>query len=121
MSVAVTLEGDGFLVYSGIYAYNAVLCAIDIGSVFYHVGWPCGILALFCAFFGTLLAAALFPLVKPYGLPSLITAFILTTWLFVLPKKSFGQMHPTTTNRQQPVSLAEAEANLSNAERNEPG
>jgi urea transporter len=121
MSVALALGGDGFLVYSGIYGYNAVLCAIAIGSVFYQVSWRCGIFALFCAFFGTLLAAALLPLVKPYGLPTLTTAFILATWLFVLPKKSFGQLHPTTTHAQQPVSPAEAEANLSHTEKNEPG
>ena len=108
MGAALALGGDGYAVYTGLYGYNAVLCAIAIGSVFYRVSWRTVVFAFLCAFSGTLLAAALLPLVKPFGLPTLTTAFVLATWLFVLPRKNCGQLRPTIPNAQHPVAPTEA-------------
>lgn len=114
MSVALVLGGDGYAVYTGLYGYNAVLCAIAIGSVFYPVSRRAVVFAFLCAFGGTLLAAALLSLVKPFGLPTLTSAFILATWLFVLP--CCKHLTPTIPNAQCPAAVAPTEAMNSRAE-----
>jgi urea transporter len=95
MLTALWLLGvDGNAVYNGLYGFNAVLCAIAAGGVFYVISWQSGIYALVCALVGTVLMASLTTLLLPLGMPALTAPFVLTTWLFLLPKAAFHVLHP---------------------------
>lgn len=69
---ALATGADGFLIYDALYGFNAVLCAIAIGGLF----------------------------------------FVLTTWLFLWPKASFGALQPvaladvTTAEKIRPAYTA---------------
>jgi urea transporter len=100
MLTALLLLGvDGSQVYTGLYGFNAVLCGIATGGVFYVISWKSGIYALVCALVGTVVMASLTTLLSPLGMPAVTAPFVLTTWLFLLPKAAFHILHP--------VSLAE--------------
>jgi urea transporter len=93
---------DGYATYIGLYGFNGVLCGIAIGGVFYVITWKSGIYALLCALVSTVVFASLTAFLSPLGMPALTAPFVLTTWLFLLPKASFHAL--------QPVPLAEVAA-----------
>jgi urea transporter len=90
---------DGYATYIGLYGFNGVLCGIAIGGVFYVITWKSGIYALLCALVSTVVFASLTAFLSPLGMPALTAPFVLTAWLFLLPKASFHAL--------QPVPLAE--------------
>jgi urea transporter len=90
---------DGNATYIGLYGFNGVLCGIAVGGVFYVITWKSGIYALLCALVGTVVMASLTAFLSPLGMPALTAPFVLTTWLFLLPKAGFHVL--------QPVALAE--------------
>ena len=95
MLTALLLLGvDGSQVYTGLYGFNAVLCGIATGGVFYVISWKSGIYALICALVGTVVMASLTTFLSPFGLPAITAPFVLTTWLFLLPKAAFHILHP---------------------------
>lgn len=95
MLTALLLLGvDGYAVYIGLYGFNAVLCSIAVGGVFYVIGWKSGIYALLCALVGTVVMASLTTFLSPFGIPALTAPFVLTTWLFLLPRAAFHVLHP---------------------------
>jgi urea transporter len=46
---ALALGGDGFLIYHGLYGFNAVLCAIALGGLFFVFTWKSALYALLVA------------------------------------------------------------------------
>jgi urea transporter len=95
MLTALLLLGvDGNAVYIGLYGFNAVLCGIAVGGVFYVINWKSGIYALLCTLVGTVVMASLTTFLSPLGMPALTAPFVLTTWLFLLPKAAFHVLHP---------------------------
>jgi urea transporter len=86
--------GNGFWTYHGLYGFNAVLCGIAIGGVFYVITWKSGIYALLCALVGTIVMASISAFLSPLGMPALTSPFVLTTWLFLLPKAGFRALRP---------------------------
>lgn len=93
---------DGYATYIGLYSFNGVLCSIAIGGVFCVITWKSGIYALLCALVGTVVTVSLTAFLSPLGMPALTAPFVLTTWLFLLPKAGFQVL--------QPVALAEVAA-----------
>lgn len=93
------LGGDGYAIYSGLYGFNGVLCGIALGGVFYVITWKSGLYALLCAMMSAVMFASLVAFLSPLGMPTLTAPFVLSTWLFLLPKGSFHAL--------QPVPLAE--------------
>jgi urea transporter len=96
------LGADGNAVYNGLYGFNAVLCGIAVGGVFYVINWKSGIYAVLCMIVGTVVFASLSTLLSPLGMPALTAPFVLATWLFLLSKAAFHVL--------QPVPLAEVAA-----------
>ncbi|GCF07109.1 urea transporter [Dictyobacter arantiisoli] len=90
------LGGNGYWAYHGLYSFNAVLCAIAIGGVFYVLTWQSALYALFCALIATIITASISVLLSPFGMPTLTAPFVLTTWLFILPKAGFRALLPVT-------------------------
>jgi urea transporter len=96
---ALTLGGNGVAIYHGLYGFNAVLCAIAIGGLFFVLTWKSAIYALLAVVVSVPVFAAIAVLLSPIGMPALTAPFVLTTWLFLWPKASFGTL--------QPVALAD--------------
>jgi len=96
---ALALGANGFLIYHGLYGFNAVLCAIALGGLFFVLTWKSAIYALLAAVFSVVAFAAIAVLLSPIGMPALTAPFVLTTWLFLWPKASFAAL--------QPVALAD--------------
>jgi urea transporter len=86
--------GNGFLVYHGLYGFNAVLCAIAVGGVFFVFTWQSAIYALVCALLGTVVMATISAFLSPIGMPALTAPFVLSGWLFLLPKAGFHVLRP---------------------------
>jgi urea transporter len=91
---ALALGGEGFTAYHGLYGFNAVLCAIAIGGLFFVLTWRSAIYALLAAAFSVIAFAAIAVLLSPIGMPALTAPFVLTTWLFLWPKDSFRALNP---------------------------
>jgi urea transporter len=85
---------DGYAIYIGLYGFNAVLCAIAVGGVFFVLTWESAIYALLCALVGTIVMASITAFFSPLGMPALTAPFVLTTWLFLLPKAGFHVLRP---------------------------
>ena len=91
---ALALGANGFLIYHGLYGFNAVLCAIALGGLFYVLTWKSATYALLGAAFSVAAFAAIAVLLSPIGMPALTAPFVLTTWLFLWPKASFRALTP---------------------------
>ena len=91
---ALALGGEGFTAYHGLYGFNAVLCAIAIGGLFFLLTWRSAIYALLAAAFSVIAFAAIAVLLSPIGMPALTAPFVLTTWLFLWPKAGFRALEP---------------------------
>lgn len=97
--------GNGFWVYHGLYGFNAVLCSIAVGGIFYVLTWESALYALLCALISTVAMASISAFLAPLGMPALTAPFVLSAWLFILPKAGFHILHPVTlaevTNPEQ--------------------
>jgi urea transporter len=91
---ALALGGDGFTAYHGLFGFNAVLCAIAIGGLFFVLTWKSAVYALLAAAFSVVAFAGIAVLLAPIGMPALTAPFVLTTWLFLWPKDSFRVPEP---------------------------
>lgn len=88
--------GNGYWVYHGLYGFNAVLCGIAVGGMFYVLTWESALYALVCTLMSTIAMAAISVLLSPIGMPALTAPFVLTAWLFILPKAGFHVLHPVS-------------------------
>ena len=91
---ALVLGGDGFTMFHGLYGFNAVLCAIALGGLFFVLTWKSAIYALLAAMFSVVAFAGIAVLLALIGMPALTALFVLTTWLFLWPKAGFQALEP---------------------------
>jgi urea transporter len=91
---ALVLGADGFTAYHGLYGFNAALCAIAIGGVFFVLTWRSAVYAVVAAVFSVPAFAAVAVLLSPIGMPALTAPFVLVTWLFLWPKAGFRALTP---------------------------
>jgi urea transporter len=94
MLTALALGGNGFWVYHGLYGFNAVLCAIALGGLFFVLTWQSAVYAVLSTVLASVAFAAIAVLLSPLGMPALTAPFVLVTWLFLLPKAGFGALRP---------------------------
>jgi len=86
--------GNGYWVFHGLYGFNAVLTGIAIGGLFYVLTWESAVYALVGTLISTIVMASVSVLLSPLGMPALTAPFVLTAWLFILPKAGFHVLHP---------------------------
>jgi urea transporter len=91
---ALVIGADGFTAYHGLYGFNAVLCAIALGGVFFVLTWRSAVYAVVAAIFSVPAFAAVAVLLSPLGMPALTAPFVLVTWLFLWPKAGFRALTP---------------------------
>jgi len=83
------LGAESELVTAGLLGFNPVLTAIALGAVFHKPGVRVAVYALIAAVLSVIVQGAMMALVTPFGIPTLTAAFVLVTWLFLLPGLAF--------------------------------
>ena len=75
------------LVSAGLLGFSPVLTAITLGTVFYSPSPRVAIYAALGAAFTVIVQAAMNVAFAPLGIPALTAPFVLTTWLFLMPRQ----------------------------------
>jgi urea transporter len=89
-----TVGASGIAIFHGLYGFNAVLCGIALGGLFFVLSWRSAIYALVAAIVSALVFAAIAVFLSPIGMPALTAPFVLVTWIFLLAKAGFGALVP---------------------------
>ena len=79
------LGAESELVTAGLLGFNPVLTAIAIAAVFYRPRPRVIVYALVATVLSVIVQGAFMTAVTPFGIPTLTAAFVLVTWLFLLP------------------------------------
>jgi urea transporter len=83
--VAHLLGAESELVTAGLLGFNPVLTAIALGAVFYKPGVRVVVYALVATVLSVIVQGTMMGFLAPFGIPTLTAAFVLVTWLFLLP------------------------------------
>ena len=83
--VAHLLGAESQIVTAGLVGFNPILTAIALGTVFYRPGPRVTLYALLATVLTVIVQGAMVAVLTPFGIPTLTAAFVLVTWLFLLP------------------------------------
>jgi urea transporter len=83
------LGAESELITAGLLGFNPVLTAIALGAVFYRPGARVFVYTLLATVLSVIVQGAMMAFMTPFGIPTLTAAFILVTWLFLLPRLKF--------------------------------
>jgi len=83
------LGAESELVTAGLLGFNPVLTAIALGAVFYRPSPRVVAYLLIATVLSVIVQGALIAALTPVGIPTLTAAFVLVTWLFLLPGLKF--------------------------------
>lgn len=78
------------LVSAGLLGFSPVLTAITVGTVFYTPSVRVALYAALATVFTVVAQAAMNVAFAPLGVPALTAPFVLTAWLFLLPRQHLG-------------------------------
>jgi len=78
---------------AGLYGFSAVLTAMAIGAVFNPPSARVALYAVLATISTVIVQAALNTAVSPFGIPTLTSPYVLTMWLFLLPRADLAP-HP---------------------------
>jgi urea transporter len=92
LATTVLLGASGSSVRAGLYGFSAVLTAIAVGAVFNTPSTRVTLYALFATLFTVIAQAALNAALSPVGIPTLTFPYVLTMWIFLLPKANLEPM-----------------------------
>ena len=84
------LGAESDLVSAGLLGFSPVLTAITIGTVFYAPSVRVALYASLATVFTVVVQAAMNVAFAPLGVPALTAPFVLTAWLFLLPRQHLG-------------------------------
>ena len=87
--VAHLLGAESQLITAGLIGFNPILTAVALGTVFYRPGPRVMIYALLATALTVIVQGAMISVLTPFGIPTLTAAFVLVTWLFLLPGQKF--------------------------------
>jgi urea transporter len=73
----------------GLFGFNAVLAVLAVGGVFITLSPLSLVWALIAAATSSIMTSALMTFLKPYGIPTLTSPFVFTTWIFLFGLKMF--------------------------------
>jgi urea transporter len=90
--VAAAFGASGSAINAGLYGFSAVLTAIAVGAVFNTPSIRVTIYAVLATMFTVIAQAALNASMSPLGIPTLTFPYVLTMWLFLLPKVNLTPM-----------------------------
>jgi urea transporter len=79
------LGAESELITAGLIGFNPVLTAIALGAVFYRPGPRVVAYTLLATVLSVIVQGAMIAALTPFGIPTLTAAFVVVTWLFLLP------------------------------------
>jgi urea transporter len=85
VATAHALGAESDLITAGLIGFNPVLTAIALGAVFYRPGPRVVVYTLLASALTVIVQGAMMAALTPFGIPTLTAAFVLVTWLFLLP------------------------------------
>jgi urea transporter len=85
------LGAESDLVSAGLLGFSPVLTAITVGTVFYRPSVRVTLYAALATLFTVVVQAAMNVAFAPLGIPALTAPFVLTAWLFLLPRQHLGE------------------------------
>jgi urea transporter len=80
------LGAESELVTAGLLGFNPVLTAIALGTVFHRPGARVVVYTLVATVLSAIVQGTMMTVMMPFGIPTLTAAFVLVTWLFLLPR-----------------------------------
>ena len=80
------LGAESELVTAGLLGFNPVLTAIALGAVFQRPGARVVVYTLVATVLSAIVQGTMMAVMTPFGIPTLTAAFVLVTWLFLLPR-----------------------------------
>lgn len=83
------LGAESQLITAGLLGFNPVLTAIALGAVFHRPGVRVVLYTLLATVLSVIVQGAMIAAMTPFGIPTLTAAFVLVTWLFLLPALKF--------------------------------
>jgi urea transporter len=83
------LGAESQLVTAGLLGFNPVLTAIALGAVFYRPSVRVVVYTLLATVLSVIVQGTMIAALTPFGIPTLTAAFVLVTWLFLLPGQKF--------------------------------
>lgn len=83
------LGAESQLISAGLLGFNPVLTAIALGAVFYRPSPRVVVYTLVATVLSVIVQGAMISALTPFGVPTLTAAFVLVTWLFLLPALKF--------------------------------
>jgi urea transporter len=84
------LGAESELVTAGLLGFNPVLTAIALGAVFYQPSVRVVVYTLVATVLSVIVQGTMMAFLTPFGIPTLTAAFVLVTWLFLLPRQKFN-------------------------------
>lgn len=99
---SVLFGADPAAVKAGLYGFSPVLTAIAVGVVFMQTGPKVLVFALLATIFTVIVQGALDTLLTPVGIPTFTAPYVLTMWLFTLPKAQLLP-HPHAPNPESKI------------------
>jgi len=91
--VAVTFGAKASAIGAGLFGFSAVLTAMAVGAVFNQTSIRVTLYAALATVFTVIVQAAMDTALAPLGIPTLTFPYVLTMWLFLLPKADLAP-HP---------------------------
>jgi urea transporter len=95
VTTAHLLGAQSDLVSAGLLGFSPVLTAITLGTVFYEPSPRVALYAALGTVFTVVAQAAMNVAFAPLGIPALTAPFVLTSWLFLLPRQHLGASSET--------------------------
>ncbi len=83
------LGAESQLITAGLLGFNPVLTTIALGAVFYRPSARVVVYAVLATILSVIVQGAMITALTPFGIPTLTAAFVLVTWLFLLPAQKF--------------------------------
>jgi urea transporter len=90
VSTAHVLGAESELISAGLLGFSPVLTAIALGTVFYTPSLRVLLYALLGTVFTVIVQGAMNVAFGPLGIPALTAPFVLSSWLFLLPRQHLG-------------------------------
>ena len=83
------LGAESDIITAGLLGFNPVLTAIALGAVFYRPGPRVVAYMLIATVLSVIVQGTMIAALTAFGIPTLTAAFVLVTWLFLLPGLKF--------------------------------
>lgn len=108
LCAALVFGANSIAIARGLYGFSAVLTAMAVGAVFEQLSFRRVLYTILATIFTVVVQAALSTALSPIGIPPLTFPYVLTMWMFLLPKvqSPHPNEHPVPTAHTEDTNTA---------------